>query len=105
VTIGQPDLADSSRSVALTVRAAPGALHLIFNAYWEPLDFELPELDPSLGGWRRIVDTSRDAPDDLATTFTEAAVVGGPTYRAEARSIAVVAARIARGGNRKGPAG
>ena len=102
VSIGQPDLSESSRSVALTVRAAPGVLHLIFNAYWEPLDFELPELHASLGGWRRLVDTSRDSPDDLATTFAEAAIVSTPTYRAEARSVAIVAARVARGGSRKG---
>ena len=37
-TVGQPDLSDASRSVALTLRAGPGALHIIFNAYWEPLD-------------------------------------------------------------------
>jgi glycogen operon protein len=100
VSIGQPDLAESSRSVALTVRAAPGVLHLIFNAYWEALDFELPEVHGSLSGWRRLVDTSRDSPDDLATTFAEAAIVSTPTYRVEARSIAIVAARSTRGGNR-----
>ena len=58
VKVGQPDFAESSRSVALTLRAGPGALHIIFNAYWEPLDFELPELDGTLDGWRRIVDTT-----------------------------------------------
>ena len=41
VRVGQPDSRESSRSVALTLRAGPGALHIIFNAYWEPLDFEL----------------------------------------------------------------
>ena len=58
--------------MALTLRAGPGALHIIFNAYWEPLDFELPELDGTLDGWRRIVDTTLDAPHDLALTFTGA---------------------------------
>ena len=75
VGVGQPDFAESSRSVALTLRAGPGALHIIFNAYWEPLDFELPALDGTLDGWRRIVDTTLDAPDDLALTFTEATPV------------------------------
>src|SRR4029079_9598228 len=36
VEVGQPDLGDDSHSVALTIRADAGALHLIFNAYWEP---------------------------------------------------------------------
>ena len=102
VTVGGPDLSETSRSVAVTLRAASGALHLVFNAYWDPLDFELPGLDPSLDGWRRIVDTSLGAPDDLATTFTEAVPITTPAYHAEARSIVIVAAREARGGDRNG---
>jgi len=97
VTLGEPDLAEWSRSVALTIQAGNGSIHLIFNAYWEPLEFELPALDPGLDGWRRIVDTSRDAPEDLATTFVEATVVETSRYRAESRSIAILAARPARG--------
>ena len=42
VRVGSPDLGPDSHSVALTLRADEGALHLIFNAWWEPLDFELP---------------------------------------------------------------
>jgi glycogen operon protein len=102
VRVGEPDFADSSHSVALTLRAGPGALHVIFNAYWEPLEFELPALDRGLDGWRRIVDTSLDSPADLAFTFTEADKVATPAYRAEARSIAIVAARQSRGGKGKG---
>ena len=40
--IGAPDLGDDSHSIALTLGSDHGALHLILNAYWEPLDFELP---------------------------------------------------------------
>ena len=65
VAVGQPDFGESSHSIALTLRAGPGALHIIFNAYWEPLDFELPQLEAPLDGWRRIVDTSLDGPADL----------------------------------------
>ena len=89
--------------MALTLRAGPGALHIIFNAYWEPLDFELPELDGTLDGWRRIVDTTLDAPDDLALTFTEATPVTTPSYHAEARSIAIMAARLPRNAKAKDP--
>jgi glycogen operon protein len=102
VTVGQPDLDWSSRSVALTISTATGALHLIFNAYWEALDFQLPPLGPGLDGWRRIVDTSQDAPDDFASTFAEACAISTPSHRAEARSIAIVAARRARGGTPTG---
>jgi isoamylase len=91
--VDRPDLGESSRSIALTVRAAPGALHLIFNAYWDDLDFELPPLEGGADGWRRIVDTSQDAPADLAESYQEAPIVPMPTYRIEGRSVAVFASR------------
>ena len=93
VDLDRPDLGDDSRSVALTLRAEAGALHFIFNAYWEPLDFELPSLAAGLDGWRRIVDTAQPAPGDLAATFAEAFAVTAPRYRAEGRSVVMLAAR------------
>ena len=38
--------------------------HLILNAYWEPLTFQLPSL-ASNNSWRRWIDTSLVAPDDI----------------------------------------
>jgi glycogen operon protein len=63
--------------------------------YWEPLDFELPAPDVESDGWRRIVDTSLDAPDDIVPDFAEAPEVGAGSYRAEARSVVLLAARRA----------
>ena len=97
VEVGQPDLGDDSHSIALTIRADAGALHLIFNAYWEPLEFELPAPDVAAGPWRRIVDTSLDAPDDIAADIDAATEVSGATYRAEPRSVVLLAARRADG--------
>ena len=57
--VGQPDFGESSQSVALTLRAGPGALHIIFNAYWEPLDFELPA---ARGDARRLAPHRRHEP-------------------------------------------
>ena len=93
VVLGQPDLGDQSRSVALTIRAEAGALHLVFNGYWEPLDFELPAPPRGTDGWRRIVDTSEDPPGDIVFAFSDAAAIRTPSYRADGRSIAVLAAR------------
>jgi glycogen operon protein len=93
VTLGEPDLSDTSRSVALTLRAEAGALHLIFNAYWDGLEFELPPLDAGMDGWRRIIDTNLEAPDDLAATFDAATVVTTRAYGAGGRSVVVLAAR------------
>jgi glycogen operon protein len=93
VRLGEPDLGESSRSIALTVRSPAGAFHLILNAYWEPLDFDLPVADAATGGWRRIIDTARPSPDDIALDYGAATAVDTPTFRAEARSIALLATR------------
>jgi pullulanase/glycogen debranching enzyme len=46
VWLGRPDWSDYSHSIAFTVRSRhrqiPLWLHVMFNAYWEALDFELP---------------------------------------------------------------
>jgi hypothetical protein len=39
-------------------------LHLILNAFWEGLDFELPQASAG-EPWRRWIDTSLDSPDDI----------------------------------------
>ncbi|HEV8403459.1 MAG TPA: glycogen debranching protein GlgX [Candidatus Limnocylindrales bacterium] len=93
VTLGEPDLGESSRSIALTIRAPVGALHLILNAYWEPLDFTIPVTDAGTGGWRRIIDTGRPSPDDIALDFGAAAAVDTPTVRAGGRSLVLLASR------------
>ena len=50
VKLNQPDWGDASHSVAFGVGAARRrscSFHLILNAYWEPLDFELPPVGPA----------------------------------------------------------
>ena len=66
ITLNAPDWSDHSHSLAITLESLKGRfrLHGIFNAYWEPLEFELP---PSANGqmWRRCIDTSLPSPDDI----------------------------------------
>ncbi len=54
VRLGSPDWANDSHSIAFTLRSGryrlPVWLHVIFNAYWEALDFDLPL--PTGGGLR-----------------------------------------------------
>ncbi|MBW4699282.1 MAG: hypothetical protein KME03_15585 [Aphanocapsa lilacina HA4352-LM1] len=67
VRVHQPDLSGDSHALALGLHY-PGAgehLHVLLNAYWEALDFELPLPPPGLV-WHRIVDTARPAPEDIA---------------------------------------
>jgi len=67
----EPDWSDESRYLAFTLCHPPSGerLHIIFNAYWEALEFELPAL--KLGNsWHRIVDTSLSSPEDIADPAT-----------------------------------
>jgi glycogen operon protein len=92
VKLGQPDWRGSSHSVAFSVEAPKEKLlfHLILNAYWEPLEFELPPaVDRGQGSWRRWIDTSLDSPDDIVTWET-AQPVGDCSYRAAPRSVVVL---------------
>jgi isoamylase len=96
VRLGQPDWGDSSHSLALSVEGLDKKLlfHLILNAYWEPLDFELPQAGGSgESEWRRWIDTALDSPHDIAEWQT-APQVPGSIYRAGPRSAVVLFARV-----------
>ena len=98
VRLNQPDWSDHSRSLAFTAEIRQDKLlfHLILNAYWEPLDFELPPPDQAAGNpWHRWIDTARETPDDIVP-WQQAPAVPGPTYRAEARSVVVLFAPTRR---------
>ncbi len=97
VKLNQPDWSRGSHSVALTAEMWRGKLffHSIFNAYWEPLDFELPPLDQEFGApWRRWIDTSLDSPNDIVQ-WQDAPVVPHSTYRTAARSVVVLITEVA----------
>src|SRR4029077_19247205 len=51
VKLNQPDWSQSSHSVPITmyVPSSKVLFHLILNAYWEALDFDLPPLDQEYG--------------------------------------------------------
>ena len=95
VRLNQPDWSDHSHSVAFTaeIRREKLLLHLILNAYWEPLEFELPS--PGIVGgnrWRRWIDTALESPHDIVP-WMESPTVPGPTYRAEGRSVVALFAQ------------
>jgi glycogen operon protein len=93
VRLGQPDLSSWSRSLAFTLRRPECGtlLHLAFNAFWEPLEFELPPI-PATQAWHRVVDTALAAPEDCRRP-ADAPAVAGATYRVGARSTVVLLAR------------
>jgi isoamylase len=67
VRLHQPDWSDESHSLAGTVHFETDLVLLYFasNAYWQPLEFELPPLIPGYGPWRLGIDTSQSAPQDV----------------------------------------
>ncbi len=60
-----PDWGDSARTLAFSLGHPEGGdyLHVMLNAYWEPLAFELPPLKKG-ERWSRIVDTALPSPHD-----------------------------------------
>jgi glycogen operon protein len=92
VALGRPDWSDHSHSLATTITSFYGnfRLHGIFNAYWEPLRFELPA-----GAWRRWLDTSLESPEDILP-WDEAPHIAVSSYTAQPRSIAILVQPLAR---------
>jgi len=94
VKVDEPDWREDSHSIAFTVemRADEMLVHVILNAYWKPLEFELPPVAQDGGGpWRRWIDTALASPDDIVP-WKDAMPVSAPGYRTEARSVVVLLA-------------
>jgi isoamylase len=93
VRLNQPDWGHDSHSLAATARSLKGTylLHLMVNAYWEPLLFELPS--PEGPGWQRLVDTHLERPDDICD-LPDAPAVESTTYLAQARSVVLLFSRL-----------
>jgi len=96
--LNQPDWRDNSHSLAFTIECVTGTclFHVILNAFWQSLEFELPR--PPLaakGGWRRVIDTSLLSPDDICEP-AQAPEVDDRLYEAASRSVVVLALETAR---------
>ncbi|NTW50186.1 MAG: glycogen debranching enzyme, partial [Chlorobiales bacterium] len=92
IHLGKPDLNEDSHSLAFTLHDHKSSeyLHVMINAYWEPLTFELPALPSRDGkGWHRVIDTALPTPDDFCKP-EDAPLVTGSHYKVEPRSIALV---------------
>jgi glycogen operon protein len=92
VRLNAPDFSPDSHSLAFTVRNKRRAVmfHVMFNAYWEPLTFELPHPGPDAGTcWRRWIDTDRDAPHDVCDS-PPAPPVEDASYTVQPRSLVVL---------------
>src|SRR5581483_6828352 len=91
--LNQPDWSATSHTIAFggELKGEAVLVHLILNAYWEALDFELPILNDSKQHWRPWIDTALDPPDEICEWNAEQPVPE-TTYRAGARSVVVLIA-------------
>jgi isoamylase len=96
VKLNRPDWGHESHTLAATVRLLgyPLLLHIIVNAYWEALGFEIPPLDRSQQAWRRCVDTSLDPPDDICG-WADARPLEGSSLLVQSRSVVLLLASAA----------
>jgi isoamylase len=84
-----PDLSADSHSLAATAYIKnEGRFHLMFNAYWEPLDFEFPVVPADCGPWRPLIDTFQDVPSDFPERESEMQRHTG--YTVQSRSIVLL---------------
>ena len=88
IRAGHPDWTPGSHSLAWTLEGCK--VHVIANAWWRELEFELPQLPVKLR-WHRLLDTSLAAPQDIVP-LDQAPEVTGRTYEAGWHSVVVLKA-------------
>ncbi len=91
-TLHQPDWSDDSHSIAFTIKSLRErfTIHAMLNAFWEPLNFELPAADEEHAiDWRRWIDTSSESPNDICR-WEEAPTVSQSHYQVAERSLVLL---------------
>ena len=93
VELDQPETHEDSHNLAFTIAYPKFGeyLHIIFNAYWQSLTYELPKLPPG-NSWYRLIDTSLSTPDDFCELAT-APLVENQLLPVAPRSSVVLMAR------------
>jgi glycogen operon protein len=92
-SLDQPGFEDpDARSLAFTLAGSGDEtdLHVLMNMYWEPLTFDLPQVEGR--SWARAVDTALPSPDDIADAGSETPVEG-LSYTVTGRSVVVLVGR------------
>jgi glycogen operon protein len=89
-TDGPPDLSARSHSIAYVLRGGSERdddLYVMINAWTESLEFTIQ--DGTAGEWRCVIDTGRDAPDDIDEDL-QGEVLDHRICRVGARSVVVL---------------
>ena len=88
-----PNWSENSHYLAFTLAHPQYSeyLHVMFNAYLDPLTYELPRLRQG-HSWYRIIDTALPTPEDFCELAT-APLVKDYYYQVEARTSVVLVAK------------
>ncbi|MBC7005755.1 glycogen debranching protein GlgX [Photobacterium sp. BZF1] len=88
----QPDWSENSHSIALTVYhpITQDELYVICNAFWDPLEFTLP--DRNCSDWHLVINTAKPSPHDIYP-IDEAPLYTRNTILATGRSMIVMVAK------------
>jgi glycogen operon protein len=92
VDLGRPDWGETSHSLAVEIESLHQRFrfYAMFNAYWNPLTFQLPALPTgSSEPWRRCIDTSLAPPGDI-WPWVEAPPIRAGEYRVAPRSVVLL---------------
>jgi pullulanase/glycogen debranching enzyme len=106
VKLNSPDWSDHSHILAASSALLwdQFLLHVIVNAYWEPLEFEPPPLAETYEPWRRCIDTFLASPEDVCQ-LEDGPIVPTTTYRVQPRSLVVLFAKERTDAQQPTPAG
>jgi isoamylase len=91
----KPDWGADSHSLALSYTSAAHRfrLHLLVNAWWQPLRFALPATGLAEGRWHRWIDTALPSPNDIVA-WGDASALPEPAYCAQPRSVVALLVRV-----------
>jgi len=92
VELNSPDRSRHSHSLAFTLRSLLERflVHVMLNAHWEPLTFQLPPIPEIPGAWRRCIDTALRSPEDIQV-WDDAPAVVQETHAVQPRSVVLLA--------------
>ena len=101
---GQPDWGPDSHSFALSYTSAEHRfrMHVMVNAWWQPLRFTLPPTGLTDGLWHRWIDTALPSPDDIVA-WVEASNLPELAYTLQPRSVVALVVRLSGGGSSEAP--
>jgi glycogen operon protein len=94
IKLMEPDWTFHSSSLAVTLKSLSGStlMHLMINAWKEPLAFEIPVNGKNRElKWKRWLDTSLSEPDDIVP-WSKSTILQNDSYTVAERSVVVLIA-------------